>query len=65
MSATNNLSPDKKNIRQENWLDKFLERLPKSTKFDGSGRLYVNTPAGKTGLTKFYLILTLKTQLEK
>jgi len=65
LSVTNNLSPDKNKPRTENWLLKFRERLRKSSKFDGEGRLYTNKEERKPGLTRFYIILTLKTQLDK
>ena len=65
LSVTNNLTPGKTKPRMENWLLKFRERLRKSTKFDGEGRLYTNKEERKPGLTRFYIILTLKTQLDK
>ena len=65
LSVTNNLAPDKNKPRTENWLLKFRERLRKSTLFDGEGTLYTNKEERKPGLTRFYIILTLKTQLDK
>ena len=65
LSVTNNLKPDKRNLRSEDWLFRFRQEVQKSGKFEGEGRLYTNDEDRKTGLTGFYIILTLKNPLDK